>query len=121
MPLTDYQAQLARLLSPNRTLDKHLAGGAALHFSPNSLRFSNDLDYFNDSDQLVAEAYENDQRTLIDAGYSLKLEIRQPGYIRVLVRKKKKVQKLSGHMILHGDFFQRLRTPTAVLDFTISI
>ena len=30
MPLTDYQASLARLLSKNRTFDSYLAGGAAI-------------------------------------------------------------------------------------------
>lgn len=46
MPLTPFQAQLAELLSKNRTEDSHLAGGAALHAQPDSIRFSNDLEFF---------------------------------------------------------------------------
>ncbi len=47
MPLRPFQAKVALLLSENRTEDSPLAGGAALHFMPNLLRFSVDLDYFH--------------------------------------------------------------------------
>ena len=57
MPLTDYQASLARLLSENRTFDSYLAGGAAILIEPNTMRFSRDLDYFHDSEARVAEAF----------------------------------------------------------------
>ena len=57
MPLTDYQASLARLLSENRTFDSYLAGGAAILIEPNTTRFSRDLDYFHDSEVRVAEAF----------------------------------------------------------------
>ena len=45
MPLTEFQAAIARLLATNRSPDSYLAGGAALHIEPNSKRYSNDLDY----------------------------------------------------------------------------
>ena len=57
MPLTTFQEATARLLSGNRTEDSHLAGGAALHLQPNSKRYSNDLDYFQDSVERVATAF----------------------------------------------------------------
>ena len=40
MPLTGYQATLARLLSENRTFDSYLAGGAAFLLAPNTTRYS---------------------------------------------------------------------------------
>jgi hypothetical protein len=43
MPLTDYQADLVRLLSENRTFDSYLAGDAAILIEPNTTRFSHDL------------------------------------------------------------------------------
>ena len=43
MPLTPFQAALARLLATNRSVDSYLAGAAALHIQPNSRRYSNDL------------------------------------------------------------------------------
>ena len=64
VPLTDFQASLARLLSGNRTFDSYLAGGAAILIEPNTTRFSRDLDYFHDSEVRVAEAFAADRRGL---------------------------------------------------------
>ena len=69
MPLTKFQAWLGRLLAVNRSEDSHLAGGAAILTSPNSHRYSHDLDYFHDSEARVASAYADDRRTLVENGY----------------------------------------------------
>ncbi|NLF24453.1 MAG: hypothetical protein GX589_02185 [Deltaproteobacteria bacterium] len=53
MPLTEFQAVIARLLVVDRTPDSHLAGGAALHFEPQSARYSSDLGYFHVLPQFV--------------------------------------------------------------------
>lgn len=94
MPLTDFQATLAKLISKNRSEDSHLAGGAAIHIQPQSIRFSNDLDYFNDSDLRVAESFQKDQQTLKKSNYELEIEIRQPGYIRAIVSKAGQATKV---------------------------
>ena len=85
MPLTDYQAEVARLLAANRSPDSYLAGGSAIHLQPNTTRYSNDLDYFNDSVERVATAFAVDQKQLVDAGYVVSIDIQQPGYIRARV------------------------------------
>jgi hypothetical protein len=87
VPLTDHQARLAQLLSENRTLDSYLAGGAAILIEPNTTRFSRDLDYFHDSEMRVAEAFAADRTVLEASGYSLDIDLNQPGYIRAVVRK----------------------------------
>jgi hypothetical protein len=87
MPLTDFQKVLVRLLSVNRAPDSYLAGGAALHFEPNSLRYSKDLDFFHDSEQRVARAFEGDHALLIGHGCAVEVDLRIPGYVRALVRK----------------------------------
>ena len=56
VPLTEYQAGIARLLSENRSFDSYLAGGAAILIEPNTTRYSRDLDYFHDSEVRVADA-----------------------------------------------------------------
>jgi hypothetical protein len=94
MPLTEYQACLARLLSENRTFDSYLAGGAAILIEPNTVRFSRDLDYFNDSEARVAEAFSTD-RTLLEAnGYTVDVDLNQPGYVRAVVRRKEQATKV---------------------------
>jgi hypothetical protein len=70
MPLTDYQAKLANLLSVNRTSDSYLAGGSALHFKPNTTRYNNDLDYFHDTVERVASAFAEDETLLASEGYN---------------------------------------------------
>lgn len=85
VPLTEFQSSVARLLAPNRTEDSHLAGAAAVLLSPNSSRYSNDLDYFNDSEERVASAFEKDRGTLTSKGFSVEVILNQPGYIRAIV------------------------------------
>lgn len=85
MPLTEFQKKLGRLLSSHRNPGSYLAGGAALHFSPQSLRFSHDLDFFHDSEQRVAEAFAKDSALLRASGLRVQVEVNQPGYIRATV------------------------------------
>ena len=87
MPLTNYQSDLARLLSENRTFDSYLAGGAAILIEPNTKRFSRDLDYFHDSEARVAEAFSADRDLLENNGYSIEVDINQPGFVRAIVRR----------------------------------
>jgi hypothetical protein len=47
VPLTEFQRRLLADLAPSD--DRYLAGGAAMHFAPNSTRYSDDLDFFHDS------------------------------------------------------------------------
>lgn len=94
MPLTRFQKEIAKLLAVNRTPDSHLAGGAALNFSPNSKRFSNDLDFFHDSVERVVEAFEKDRETLATRAYAVIIEIRQQGYIRAAVTKAHEETKI---------------------------
>lgn len=94
VPLTKYQAELGRLLAANRSEDSYLAGGAAILAAPNTQRYSQDLDYFHDSPERVASAYEADRRTLRAQGYMLEPELTQPGYIRALVRRGDEATKV---------------------------
>lgn len=94
MPLTEYQHQLALQLSQNRSFDSYLAGGAAILIEPNTMRFSRDLDYFHDSEARVAEAFLADQQLLLGRGYSIEVELSQPGYVRAIVRREKGATKV---------------------------
>ncbi len=87
MPLTPFQSDVLGLLAANRTPDSYLAGGAALHIEPRTKRYSNDLDFFNDSEKRVASAFAQDRATLENAGYGLEVLLQQPGFVRALVRR----------------------------------
>ena len=111
MPLTQFQKKLARLLAANRSPESHLAGGAALHFSPNSRRYSNDLDYFHDSEKLVGEAFAADRATIRSAGLETEVEMTQPGYVRAVVRKGKDSTKVEWAHDSAWRFMPAVRDP----------
>jgi hypothetical protein len=64
VPLTALQRTILALLARNRAPDSYLAGGAALHMAPHSIRYSNDLDFFHDSAERVANAFREDSELL---------------------------------------------------------
>lgn len=72
-------------LAKGRSEESYLAGGAALHFAPNSARFSNDLDFFHDSVERVAAAFHGDSERLKTASYGVTVELSQPGFVRATV------------------------------------
>lgn len=94
MPLTKFQSKIASLLAANRTEDSHLAGGAALHIQPQSMRYSNDLDYFNDTVERVASAFDADEQTLIAAGCTVNVRLRTAAFVRAEVKKGVEVTKI---------------------------
>ena len=87
MPLTPFQRDLLAIVAVNRSVDSYLAGGAAIHFTPQSLRYSSDLDFFHDSVERVASAYAADCARLIAARCTVDVEISQPGFLRAVVHR----------------------------------
>lgn len=87
VPLTGFQRALLAELAKAPTDDRYLAGGAAMHFAPNSTRYSDDLDFFHDSEAQVASAFAADRARLEEAGYLVAVELSLPGFIRAQVRR----------------------------------
>ena len=85
VPLTGFQQEVLALLARSRGTERYLAGGTALHFAPTSYRFSEDLDFFHDSVEAVADSFARDGTVLEEAGYRVELLLSQPGFIRALV------------------------------------
>ncbi len=83
MPLTGFQRRLLAELAPSE--DRYLAGGAAMHFAPNSARYSDDLDFFHDSEARVAAAFAADRARLESLGYQVRVELSLPGFVRAIV------------------------------------
>ncbi|MBX3146250.1 MAG: hypothetical protein KF785_05725 [Gemmatimonadales bacterium] len=86
MPLTEHQRRILSTLAGRRQSERYLAGGAAIHFSPNSTRYSDDLDFFHDSEARVAATFAADRGVLVAAGFEVEVEISQPGLIRATVQ-----------------------------------
>ena len=87
MPLTPFQRDLLATLAASPNDDRYLAGGAAMHFAPHSKRYSDDLDFFHDSEERVATAFAKDRATLSSGGYHVDVDFALPGFVRAVVRK----------------------------------
>jgi hypothetical protein len=85
VPLTTFQQELLALLAIGQTDARYLAGGAALHFEPNSTRYSDDLDFFHDSEERVAATFTADRDRLEASGCTVTVELSQPGFVRAIV------------------------------------
>jgi hypothetical protein len=85
VPLTQFQRALLAELAAEPTEERYLAGGAAMHFAPNSARYSDDLDFFHDSEARVAAAFAADRDRLQRAGYTIEVELSLPGFVRAVV------------------------------------
>jgi hypothetical protein len=85
VPLTELQRAILAELAKAPTDDRYLAGGAAMHFAPNSARYSDDLDFFHDSVARVVRAFEADRARLEAAGWQVSVELSLPGFIRATV------------------------------------
>lgn len=113
MPLTPFQAKVAALLAGNRSPDSYLAGGAALHLKPNSMRYSNDLDYFHDTEKRVAEAFAADRAALEKAGVPVAVDLAQPGYIRAVAGSGDESTKVEWAHDSAWRFMPALKDPAA--------
>ena len=85
VPLTKLQSEIARLIAVNRSPSSHLAGAAGLFLEPNSLRTSDDLDYFHDAEALVGKAFSADRALLEASGHVVEVTLSQPGFVRAIV------------------------------------
>lgn len=113
MPLTKFQKTVAGVLALNRTPDSHLAGASAIHLKPNSTRYSNDLDYFHDSEKRVGEAFAEDRVSLKAAGIEVDVEVAQPGYVRALVKRGREATKVEWAHDSAWRFMPAVKVPEA--------
>ncbi|MBT3192887.1 MAG: nucleotidyl transferase AbiEii/AbiGii toxin family protein [Verrucomicrobia bacterium] len=94
MPISDIQAEVLRHIASNRSPESYLAGATVLHRAENTPRFSQDLDFFHDIEDLVAQSAEKDAETLLAAGYVFEWQLRTPTFHRGVVTVDKQQLKL---------------------------
>jgi hypothetical protein len=94
MPITKFQQQVLRRLSDNRNPESYVAGGAAINRQSDSLRYSQDIDLFHDTDIAVVNAFDSDRSVLRASGYTVDTHIAQPSFYRATVSKDGDAVKL---------------------------
>ncbi len=69
MPVTPFQSDVLAVLAANRSEESHFAGGLVLNAAPESARYSNDFDIFQETAAEVTRASEADAASLRAAGF----------------------------------------------------
>ena len=85
MPLSSPQVELLRRIAANRSPESYVAGATVLHRTPETPRYSEDLDLFHDLEDSIAQSAATDAITLRDAGYVFSWLLRTPTFQRALV------------------------------------
>jgi hypothetical protein len=73
------------MLAARRSPESYLAGATVLHRADDSPRFSEDLDFFHDLADSVAQSAETDAATMKAAGIGLEWLLRTPTFYRAVV------------------------------------
>lgn len=81
-------------MKASRNPESYIADGTAIHQSDDSLRYSNDIDFFHDTDEAVSSAFNSDRNVLIKKSYSFEILIAQPSFYRAVVTKDDESLKL---------------------------
>ena len=84
-----------------------------MHLAPTSERYSNDLDYFQDSVERVASAFEADRDRLLADGFVVDVNLQQEGFARALVSKGQEATKVDWAHDAAWRFLPPLRHPIA--------
>ena len=92
MPLSKIQAEILRLLAAHRDPESYVGGSTPLN--RNASRYSGDIDVFHDREELVARAAGEDAHVLVEHGYSLQWQRREPAIYTVLVERGGEQTKL---------------------------
>ena len=86
MPIGDFEAAVLRLLAANRNPDSFVGGATVLNATPDSPRFSQDVDIFHDAPAALQHAFDRDCATLRQAGYTVEAVGRAvPSFRRAMV------------------------------------
>jgi hypothetical protein len=87
MPLTEFQAQVFKVIAANRNPESYVAGGIVINRDDASARYSKDIDLFHDTKESVAISADADSSALAIAGYQCEFSMRQPLFHRADVIK----------------------------------
>jgi hypothetical protein len=82
MPLTEFQAEIFKVISANRNPESYVAGAIVIHRDATSSRYSRDIDLFHDTAEALVLSTELDSESLKKAGYTVDFTMRLPMFHR---------------------------------------
>src|SRR5258708_19693664 len=105
MPLTEFQAEIFRIISANRNPESYVAGGIVIHRDAASLRYSRDIDLFHDTSQALATSAKLDSEGLKKAGYEVDFTMQEPMFYRAEIIKNVTNVRLEWSSLYAFPFF----------------
>jgi hypothetical protein len=94
MPISDSQAKVLKLISSNRSPESYLAGATVIHRDADTPRFSQDIDFFHDIADSIAQSADRDVASLREAGYDVSWLLRTPAFHRAVTTLDKQQLKI---------------------------
>jgi len=94
MALGDFEREVLRIISANRSPESFVAGATVIHQKPDTPRASEDIDIFHDVPELLVAASEADAVTLRAAGYEVEVNRTLPTFIRASVTRNARRTKI---------------------------
>lgn len=107
MPLSKIQSDILRLLAAHRDPESYVAGSTPLN--RNTLRYSGDIDVFQDREERVAQAALSDAKTLEEAGYSVTWLRQHPSIYGAQIQLGSEVTRLEWVVDSDYRFFPAVR------------
>ena len=88
MPVGPFESEVLRILAANRNPESFIGGATVLNHEPNSPRTSEDIDIFHDNELSLQKSVEQDQHTLEQNGFQVKVMFSRPSFHRANVSKE---------------------------------
>lgn len=85
MPISAFQREVFVTLRKGRSLESFVFGATVLNASPNTPRYSQDIDLCHDIEHAVAASAAADEAALVAAGYTVQWQLRLPTFHRAEV------------------------------------
>lgn len=94
MPIDEFQLLVLSIIGKNRNPNSYVAGGSAINSAANTPRFSSDIDLFHASAEAVQSSFAIDGKSLGNEGFTIKVNVNQPGFVTAVIKKAGQSLKL---------------------------
>jgi hypothetical protein len=107
VPLSNIQIEVLRLLAAHRDPESYIAGSTPLNRS--AARYSADIDVFHDREERVARSAQADTDVLLQHGFAIQWQRREPSIYAAVVERSADVTKLEWVVDSDFRFFPTMR------------
>ena len=94
MPLTQFQAEVFKVIASHRNPDSFVAGGVVINRDPKSARFSDDIDLFHETSAALEASAEMDAEALRKSGFVVNFKKRYETFFQASVTRGEEAVRL---------------------------